>query len=1090
MPAGCPACDYANPPGFKFCGECGRALSEGERPAPEPRSYTPKHLADKILTSRSAIEGERKRVTVLFADVQGSMDLSEQLDPEDWHGVLDRFFAILTEGIHRFEGNVNQYTGDGIMALFGAPISHEDHAQRACYAALHLQEQLANYSTEVKRTHGIGFSVRMGIHSGEVVVGRIGDDLRMDYTAQGHTVGLAARMQTLASPDTCYLTNATEAIVSAYFDLENLGEFDIKGARERVGVFRLRGIGSARTRFDVSRSRGLSRFVGRGNDMQTLEDALAQARMGNGQVVGVVAYAGTGKSRLCFEFAEQCRANGLQVLEGSAVAHGKNIPFLPMLQVFRSYYGISESDSDRAAREKIAGRVLLIDESFRRLLPLMFDFFGVPDPGQPSPPMDPDTRRRQVIATMRRLLQAEDARDPLFTLIEDLHWIDSGSEGLLEEMVNAVAGTRHLILVNFRPEYHADWMQKSWYRQLPLAPLGPDAIRELLQDLLGDDPSTDGLAETIHNRTQGNPFFTEEVIQSLIESGNLEGTRGAYRLVAPIESLDVPVTVQAVLAARIDKLGDREKQILQTAAVIGKEFPSQILEDIADLPEEELAAGLAALRSHEFIYEQSLYPSVVYAFKHPLTQEVALASQLNERRRAVHGAVAEAIEKHYLDELDERAALLAHHHEHAGNTLPAARWHSRAGDWARFTDRDAAGFHFERIRALVATLDAGRETDELALTACTRILDQRWRVGIELEQARALFDEGEQLAVRLDDTASRCRLRSTYGRAALSAGDIDERMRAAREAFALAEEADDPDAQADALVCMADACQFWGKLTELSTYLDQFESLDSDIELGIETYGVSLVGVLHTFRSLVLGFTGDFAGAYQATDRGHAIARDLNMPELDCWVYGYAAVNARLAGEPERGMELARRTGEAARAAGSPAHLEAQEQRALYNAHSAAGDGPAAREAAESYLRILVEAGTERIMQAEAPAMIAAATLLSGDAEDAVAAARHGVSVAKQMGRLDAEIVAQLALAGALAARSETAQDPAIETAIARSEWLIEESGAHFCRAELCELRSRVAAARGDSGAAADLREQARGLYIEMNAPRRAARIA
>ena len=337
----CPACQRANAADAAFCNGCGERLEEAapdvgspSRVERAPRDYTPKHLADKILQSKSALEGERKQVTVLFADVKGSMELAEQLDPEQWHGILDRFFQILTEGVHLFEGTVNQYTGDGIMALFGAPIAHEDHAQRACYAVLQLRDQIASYATDVKREHGVGFSTRMGLHSGEVVVGSIGDDLRMDYTAQGHTVGLAQRMEALASPDTCYLTAATAALVGGYFALEDLGEFQVKGVREPVCVHRLVGPGTAHTRFDVARARGLTRFVGRDTDMATLEAALAQAQAGIGQVVGVVAEAGTGKSRLCYEFVARCRAQGMRVNEGRAVAHGKNIPYLPMLEVF------------------------------------------------------------------------------------------------------------------------------------------------------------------------------------------------------------------------------------------------------------------------------------------------------------------------------------------------------------------------------------------------------------------------------------------------------------------------------------------------------------------------------------------------------------------------------------------------------------------------------------------------------------------------------------------------------------------------------------------------------------------------------------
>src|SRR5437870_7407280 len=456
----CSSWGFENAPGVKFCGECGRRLALVSSGQPDPRAYTPRQLAEKILRARHALEGERKQVTVLFADVKGSMELAEQLDPEEWHRIMDRFFQLLTEGVHRFEGTVNQYTGDGIMALFGAPIAHEDHAQRACWAALHLRGELSRHTTEVKRAHGLGFSTRMGIHSGEVVVGKIGDDLHMDYTAQGHTVGLAQRMESLAEANSCFVSHATAALATGYFALDDLGPFRVKGVVEPVNIFVLRGLGTARTRFDVSRSRGLTRFVGRDADMATLEAALEQAQAGYGQVVGVVAEAGTGKSRLCFEFAERCRARGMTVNVGHALVHGRNIPYLPMLQVFRAYYGITEQDDDRTVREKIAGRMLLLDEGFREALPVLFEFFSVPDPERPVPRMDPEAKQRQLFGVLRRLVQGADPRGAkgLATLIEDLHWLDPGSEVFLEQWVDAVAGSSSFLLLNFRPEYHAGWM--------------------------------------------------------------------------------------------------------------------------------------------------------------------------------------------------------------------------------------------------------------------------------------------------------------------------------------------------------------------------------------------------------------------------------------------------------------------------------------------------------------------------------------------------------------------------------------------------------------------------------------------------------
>ena len=372
----CSRCGKPNPAGSRFCNGCGgqlQATATAERAA-DPRSYTPKHLAEKILTSRSALEGERKQVTVLFADVKGSMDLAEQIDPEEWHRIMDRFFAILSEGVHRFEGTINQYTGDGIMALFGAPISHEDHAQRACYAALDLQQELRRYSDELRLERGLNFSVRMGLNSGEVVVGKIGDDLRMDYTAQGHTVGLANRMEQIAEAGKTLLTGDTAKVVLGYFQLRDLGETRVKGLNEPLHVFELEGVGRVRTRLDVSRSRGFTKFVGRQSEMAALDAALERVIAGDAQVVGVVAEPGTGKSRLCYEFAERCRARQIPVYEGHGVAHGKEVPLLPALEFQRVYFGITEQDTPRAVRDKIAGRMVLLDENLAQELPVMFDF--------------------------------------------------------------------------------------------------------------------------------------------------------------------------------------------------------------------------------------------------------------------------------------------------------------------------------------------------------------------------------------------------------------------------------------------------------------------------------------------------------------------------------------------------------------------------------------------------------------------------------------------------------------------------------------------------------------------------------------------
>jgi len=768
-------------------------------PERDPRAYTPKHLADKILTSRAVLEGERKQVTVLFADVKGSMELAEQLDPEEWSQIMSRFFQILSEGVERFEGFVDKFTGDGIMALFGAPIAHEDHAQRACYAALHLRDELKRYADELRRTAGVSLSVRIGLNSGEVIVGRIGDDLRMEYTAQGHTVGLAQRMEQRAAADSTYLTAHTARLVEGYFQLRDLGEFDLKGVSAPLRAYELQGVGSLRTRLDFSRARGFSKFVGREREMATLESALDAAISGHGQVVGVVAEAGTGKSRLCLEFVERCRARGVRVNEGHCPAHGKTIPYLPLLEMLRDIFGIAERDTDHEARRKIAGELMLLDEAFQALLPILFDFMGVADPIRPVLAMSPEGRQQKLFAFVHHLAEARSAREPTVLFLDDLHWIDPGSDAFLAHSIAAVQHTRTLWLVNFRPEYQAEWMRKPYYQQLPLLPLSPDAIAEMLADLLGADPSVRRLPAYVHQRTGGNPFFIEEVVQSLLEAGRLTGANGAYRLAGSVEQIEIPATVQTVLAARIDRLGDDQKQTLQTASVIGKEFSGAILaavvaaDDRGKLSSASLAPALEGLRAAEFVYETALYPEVEYAFKHPLTQEVAYHSQLGARRARVHAAVARAIEQMEGDKLDARAGLLAYHWEQAGEALTAAKWYARAAGVAGLDSPAEALRHWEKVRAILAPAAQSEESVALRLRAASELLILAFRQGMSSDRVDEIFAEGKALAVARGDVREQVRLLYAIGAHYMLSGALRRAIESFEECLALADSSGDPE---------------------------------------------------------------------------------------------------------------------------------------------------------------------------------------------------------------------------------------------------------------------------------------------------------
>ncbi len=572
----CSNCGTELRPTARFCDGCATPVTAQATSAPErdPRAYTPKHLADKILQSKSALEGERKQVTVLFADVKGSMELAGQMDPEEWQGIMNRFLQLLAEGVHRFEGTVNQYLGDGIMALFGAPIAHEDHAQRACYAALHLRDALRAYADELRLERGLDLATRMGLNSGEVVVGKIGDDLRMDYTAQGQVVNVAQRMEQLAESGRVYLAKQTADRVSGYFRLREIGPTRIKGLPEPLGVYELEDVGEFQGRFDVSRERGLSRFVGRELEMAQLEAALEGGLGDRCRFVGIVAEAGTGKSRLVYEFTERCRARGLRLIIAGCPPHGKNIPFGLSMAANRSLFGLLESDDRETARNKVAGQMSRADPALASDVPFMLDFLGLAEPGASSVALDPEARLREVVRIVERLLV------PLgfdVLVFEDLHWADPASETVTVQISRADLPNRRLKIYTYRPEYRpaeADWPE---YEEIRLKPLSAESTAELVRDLLGQDPSVNGLAGLIQERAAGNPFFVEEIVHSLAESGQLEGARGSYRLVRSVEEVEVPDSVQAVLAARIDRLDELAKRVLQAAAVSGLEFPVAVV---------------------------------------------------------------------------------------------------------------------------------------------------------------------------------------------------------------------------------------------------------------------------------------------------------------------------------------------------------------------------------------------------------------------------------------------------------------------------------------------------------------------------------
>jgi class 3 adenylate cyclase/tetratricopeptide (TPR) repeat protein len=745
LEASCPQCGQVNPPGSRFCNGCGQRLDGAGSPAPtapgtgetytprfaSPGAYTPQHLAERIISSRSALEGERKQVTVLFADLKGSMELLADRDPEEARRILDPVLEQMMDAVHHYEGTVNQVMGDGIMALFGAPLAHEDHAVRACYAALRMQQAVNDYADEVWRSQNIRVQVRVGLNSGEVVVRSISSDLRMDYTAVGQTTHLAARMEQLATPGSILLAPATLHLAEGYIQVRPLGPVQVKGLRDPVAVYELIGAGTARSRLQAAASRGLTKFVGRDAELETLRRTLEQAGSGHGQVVALVGEPGVGKSRLVWEFSHSHRTAGWLVLASGSVSYGKATSYLPVIDLLKSYCGIESRDDQRRIREKLLGKVLNLDEALRPALPALLALLDMPteDPGWEA--LDPPQRRQRTLDACKRLVLRESQEQPLLLVFEDLHWIDSETQALLDYLVESLPSTRLLLLVNYRPEYEHAWHRKTYYQQLRLDPLPPASAEELLQALVGDDASLHELRRLLVERTEGNPFFLEESVQTLVEQGALVGERGRYTLARPLDSTQVPATVQAVLAARLDRLAPEDKRLLQAAAVIGKDVPFALLQAVAELREDWLRQGLADLHAAEFLYETSLFPDLEYTFKHALTHEVAYGSLLQDRRRALHARIMEAMERLYPDRLAEHVERLAHH------AVRGERW-EKAVDYLR------------RAGAKAAARSAYREAATCLEQALVALEHQRirpdyleWAVDLRLDLRNALLPVGE-----------------------------------------------------------------------------------------------------------------------------------------------------------------------------------------------------------------------------------------------------------------------------------------------------------------------------------------------------------
>jgi class 3 adenylate cyclase/tetratricopeptide (TPR) repeat protein len=708
----CAKCNTELPTGAPFCFACGHPVTaepEGQR-FTSPDAYTPRHLAEKILASKAALEGERKQVTVLFADMKGSMELLADRDPEEARKILDPVLERMMEAVHRYEGTVNQVMGDGIMALFGAPLAHEDHAMRACYAALRMQESVTRYGDEAQRLHGVSLMIRVGLNSGQAVVRAIGNDLRMDYTAVGQTTHLASRMEQMARPGSVLATAATLRLAEGYVQGKPLGSLPIKGLAAPIEVFEIVEASPVRSRMEATAARGLTPFVGREIELDALHKVLERSLGGHGQVVAFVGEPGVGKSRLFWELTRSHRTQGWLILESSSASYGKATPYRPVIDLLKEYCQIEPRDDERGIKEKLTGKLLALDRALEPILTPLLALLDVPVDDASWQAVDPVQRRQRTLEAIKRLLLRESQAQPLCLVLEDLHWIDSETQALLDSMIEDLPATRVLLLLSYRPEYQHSWGSKTYCTQVRIDPLPHESARELLRALLGDNPTLSTLCQHLIAQTRGNPFFLEECVRTLVETQVLVGERGAYGLAQTLSNIQVPATVQAVLAARIDRLPPEERTLLQTAAVIGEGVPFALLQAIAGEPEETLRRGLSQLQAAEFLYEARIFPDPEYSFKHGLTCQVAYGSVLQDRRRALHARVVEAMEQLYPDRLVEHVERLAHHAIRGEQWEKAVAYLRHAGTKALAcsANREAVAW-FEQALAALARLPETRE---------------------------------------------------------------------------------------------------------------------------------------------------------------------------------------------------------------------------------------------------------------------------------------------------------------------------------------------------------------------------------------------
>jgi class 3 adenylate cyclase/tetratricopeptide (TPR) repeat protein len=799
----CPQCGFENLPRDKFCGECGYDLTLPLKPIPRELSfdekvakiqrYLPKDLTQKILAQRDKIEGERKQVTVMFCDMEGFTSISERFGPEEVYTLMDKVYEILIHKVHDYEGTVNELTGDGIMALFGAPIALEDAPQRAIRSALAIHQEINKFSEQIKSEKRIpSIKMRIGIHTGPVIVGTLGNDLRVEFKAVGDTVNLASRMEGLADPGTTFVTEDTFTLTEGFFRFEALGEKKVKGKEELVKVYQVIAPSTRRTRFDVSAERGLTPFVGRERELELLLDGFERVKAGRGQAFSIISEAGVGKSRLLYEFRKVVANEDVTFLEGRCLSYSRSVAYHPVIEILKSNFDIHEGEGDPEVREKVKKGLGLIGVDEASTLPYLLELLSVKDSGIDQISMSPEAKKDRIIEACRRIVLKGSEIRPLIIAFEDLHWLDKSSEDVVKNHLETIPGARVLLIFTYRPEFVHTWGAKSYHNQLTLHRLSNRESLEMVADILGTKEIEKTLEELILEKTEGVPFFIEEFIKSIKDLKIIEREDSRFRLTKDIHQLTIPSTIQDVIMARVDSLPERAKEVLQIGSVIEREFSYPLINRLIGLPEKELLSYLSALKDSELLYERGIYPQSNYIFKHALTREVVYDSILAKRKKKVHEEIGSAIEELYRESLSENYEVLADHFFLSENYLKAAEYSRLASRKAEKT----ASFNdaIAHTKRRITSLERLPQTEDIQ----KQIIDARVVLGLYMIQmnyhteAKEAIDPIIDLAIKHNYKRRLCQIYTILGSYHLLVEDnYPGAFKALEEALKISEEMKD-----------------------------------------------------------------------------------------------------------------------------------------------------------------------------------------------------------------------------------------------------------------------------------------------------------